>query len=120
MKCLPALCLTLVLAAGCSEKVNVSINCKTTAAPAVECVIKQTEGKSEVEVCWDFSATCRNGAIVKAARTCQKVKDGGEVTATITKDKLTDLDKCAGDGPPQAKVENLTINGKSAEWRASE
>jgi hypothetical protein len=66
-------------------------------------VLTQTKGKSEVEVCWDFSLSCPNGAEVKAARTCQKVKGGG-----------TDLDKCgAGDGAASAKVENLTLNGQT-------
>lgn len=62
----------LALLAGCSEKVNVNVNCVTTAAPSVECELKQTLGKSEVDVCWDFITTCANGAVVKAARTCQR------------------------------------------------
>jgi hypothetical protein len=104
--------LALILLAGCSENVGVSINCITTAAPAVECELKQTKGKSEVEVCWDFSATCANDAVVKAARTCAKVKDGGTAKAVIPADKLEGLDKCAGDKPPIAKVDNMTLNGK--------
>ncbi len=107
--------LAFVLLAGCSEDVKVKINCITTAAPAVECELTQTVGKSEVDVCWDFSATCANGAVVKAARTCQKIKDGGTATATITADKLAGIDKCAGDKPPTAKVENLTLNGKAGQ-----
>jgi hypothetical protein len=107
--------LVLVLLAGCGEKVNVSVDCITTAAPAVECDVKQTKGKTEVEVCWDFSATCENGAVVKAARTCQKVKDGGTVKATITADKLDGIDKCGGTKPPTAKVDNLTLDGKKGE-----
>jgi hypothetical protein len=110
-----ALALALVLLAGCSEKVNVSINCVTTAAPAVECDVKQTKGKTEVEACWDFSATCANGAVVKAARTCQKIKDGGSAKATIPADKLDGVDKCGGDEPPTAKVENMTLDGKAAQ-----
>jgi hypothetical protein len=107
--------LALVLLVGCSEHVNVSVDCVTTAAPAVECDVKQTQGKTEVEVCWDFAATCDNGAVVKAARTCQKVKDGGTVKATIPGDKLDGLDKCGGSKPPTAKVDNLTLNGKPPE-----
>lgn len=106
--------LAFLLLAGCGEKVLVNVDCITTAAPAVECDVKQTKGKGEVEVCWDFSATCANGAVVKAARTCQKVKDGGTAKATIPADKLDGLDKCAGDQPPTAKVENLTLNGKAS------
>src|SRR3954452_16514484 len=90
----------LCLLGACSEKVNVKVNCITTAAPAVECELKQTQGKSEVEVCWDFTATCDNGAVVKAARTCQRVKDGGTATATIPADKLDGIDKCGGSSPP--------------------
>jgi hypothetical protein len=109
------LALALILLTGCGENVAVSINCKTTAAPAVECELKQTKGKSEVEVCWDFSATCGNGAAVSAKHNCQKVKDGGTAQMTIPADKLEGLDKC-GTGPdnkpPIAKVENMTLNGK--------
>jgi hypothetical protein len=107
--------LALILLAGCSEKVNVHIDCITTAAPAVECELKQTKGKSEVEVCWDFTATCANGALVTAKANCAKVKDGGSTKATITADKLEGIDKCAGDKPPTAKVENMTLNGKKPE-----
>lgn len=106
--------LVLILLAACSENVKVHISCITTAEPSVECELKQTTGKSEVEVCWDFVATCDNGAVVKAERTCQKVKDGGTAKATIPADKLTGVDKCGGSKPPTAKVENMTLNGKSA------
>lgn len=104
-----------LLAAGCGERVNVSVHCITTAGPAVECEVKQTKGKAEAEVCWDFTATCENGAVVKAARTCQKVKDGGTYQVTIPADKLDGVDKCAGTKPPTAVLENMTIDGKAAE-----
>jgi len=104
---------TFSLLAGCGEKVAVHVDCITTAAPAVECTVKQTQGKGEVEACWDFTVTCANGNVVKAARTCQKVKDGGEVKTTIAADKLTGLDQCGGSGPPVAKVDHLTIDGKA-------
>lgn len=113
MKLAPLL-LVIGLAA-CTERVEVAVNCETTAAPAVECTVKQTKGKSEVDVCWDFTATCANGTVVKPARTCAKVKDGGETKATIPRDKLPNVDKCGGDKPPTAVVENLTINGKKPE-----
>jgi hypothetical protein len=99
------------LLGGCSEQVNVTVNCVTTAAPAVECEVTQTKGKAEVEVCWDFTATCENGVVVKT-HACQKVKDGGSAKTTIPADKLPDVDKCAGSKPPVAKVDNLTLNGK--------
>ncbi len=109
-------CVVLVaLLAGCSEKVNVHVDCITTAAPAVECTLTQNQGKSEVEVCWDFSVTCANGAVVKAPNTCHKIKDGATEKVTIPGDKLTDIDKCGGDKPPQPRLENLTLNGKKSE-----
>jgi hypothetical protein len=94
------------------EDVKVHIDCETTATPAVECDVKQTKGKSEVEACWDFAVTCANGAVVTAARTCQKVKDGGTAHTTIAADKLTGLDKCGGEGKPTGALTNMTINGK--------
>jgi hypothetical protein len=109
MKYLP---IAFMLLTGCGEKVAAQVNCVTTAAPAVECDVKQTKGKSEIEVCWDFDATCANGVEVKAPNTCQKVKDGGTVKVTIPADKLAGVDKCGGDKPPQAKMTNMTINGK--------
>jgi hypothetical protein len=111
MKFMPALLLLAIVACK-GEDVSVHVDCITTAAPAVECEVKQTKGKSEVEACWDFSVTCANGVVVKAPHWCQKVKDGGTVKATIPGDKLDGVDKCAGDGPPTAKLENMTINGK--------
>ena len=104
--------LALALLAGCKEEVLVSVSCTTTDKPSVECELKQTKGKAEVDVCWDWSATCDNGTVVKAQRTCAKVKDGATATATIAGDKLTGVDKCAGNKPPTAKVENMTLNGK--------
>src|SRR5215213_5765062 len=101
------------VATGCGEDVTVHIGCKTTAAPAVECDVAQTAGKSEVEACWDFAVTCANGGEVKAERTCQKVKDGATTKVVIPAEKLTGMDKCGGDGAPVAKVTGTTINGKS-------
>ena len=104
----------LVLASGCSEKVYVDVQCRTVEGPAIICDLTQKEGKSEVDVCWDFSATCENGAVVTAAHTCHKVKDGGTSSITIGADKITGVDKCAGTKPPTAKLENLTLNGKAS------
>jgi len=98
----------------CKEEVNVNVECVTTAAPAVECTVKQTKGKSEVETCWDFSVTCGNGEVVKAQRTCHKIKDGATDKVTIGADKLSNVEKCAGSAAPAAKLENLTINGKAS------
>jgi hypothetical protein len=106
--------LAFVLAAGCGENVKVEVLCETTAAPAIECDVKQTLGKSEVDVCWDFAVTCANGAVVTAERTCQKVKDGGTARAVVPADKLTGIEKCGGDKPPTGALSNLTINGKPA------
>lgn len=99
---------------GCSEKVYVDVQCRTVEGPSIICDLTQKEGKSEVDVCWDFSATCENGAVVKAANSCGKVKDGGTATVTIGADKITGVDKCAGTTPPTAKLENLTLNGKAS------
>jgi hypothetical protein len=104
----------VVLAAGCGEDVSAHVDCITTAAPAVECDVKQTKGKSEIEVCWDFSVTCANGAVVKAPNTCQKVKDGATAKVTIPADKLDGIDKCGGDKPPTGALSNMTINGKAS------
>jgi hypothetical protein len=107
------LALLALLFAGCGEDVSAHVDCITTAAPAVECDVKQTKGKSEIDVCWDFNVTCANGAVVKAARTCQKVKDGGSAKVTIPADKLDGVDKCGGDKPPTGALTNMTINGKA-------
>lgn len=109
-----ALVVALAVIGGCSEKVYVDVQCRTAEGPSVICDLTQTKGKSEVDVCWDFSATCENGAVVKAANTCGKVKDGGYATITIGPDKITGADTCGGSKPPTAKLENLTLNGKAS------
>ena len=99
--------------AGCEPiQVNVHVNCVTTKDSTVECTVQQTQGKVEVEACWDFTVTCPNGTIVKAPRTCQKVRDGGTQKATVPFDKLTNLDKCGGTGESKAVLSNLTLDGK--------
>ena len=112
MRILKVLAVGALLLAGC-ESVKVSVNCETVAGPAVNCDVKQLEGKKEVEVCWDFSVTCNNGTTVKPPRSCAKVKDGGETKYVIPSDKLAGAEKC--DGGPKATVSNLTIDGKKAE-----
>ena len=99
---------------GNAHEVNVAadLNCEVKSGPQVVCTVKQTKGTDELEACWDFTATCANGATLKAQRTCQKVKDGGEAISTTMSDKLTIAGEC--DGSPTAKVENFTINGKPA------
>ncbi|MBL9019653.1 MAG: hypothetical protein JNL83_36015 [Myxococcales bacterium] len=106
--------LVLVAAlAGCSEEVNVHVDCKTTAS-TVECSLHQNKGKSEVEACFDFIAVCDNGVEVKATKNCAKVKDGGTVGLTIPTEKLVNIEKCGGSKPPVAKADNLTLNGKAS------
>jgi len=97
---------------GCSEQVHVSVNCVTVADPAVECTLVQKQGKTEVEVCWDFEVTCGNGAVVTAPKTCQRIGGGSTAKARIEADKLNGLGKCAGDTPPKAVLSNLTLNGE--------
>ncbi|HTM19877.1 MAG TPA: hypothetical protein VL172_05195 [Kofleriaceae bacterium] len=100
----------------CSKhKVGVRVDCEVPTQEAVECTVEQTQGKDEIEACWDFEITCANGEVVGAPNTCTKVKDGGKEKVTIGRDKLTNADKCGGKGQPTAKVSNLTINGKKAE-----
>jgi hypothetical protein len=93
------------------ENVSATVNCVTTAVPSVECEVKETDGKTEVEVCWDFSVTCKNGTKIVPPRSCTKVKDGGAVKYTIPADKLPNVAQC--DGEPKAEMTNLTINGKA-------
>jgi hypothetical protein len=106
----------LFAVASCGEQVNVHVACKTTAAPAVECSVEQTAGKSEVEACWDFFAECGNGVVVEAPHWCAKVEGGKTVKVTIPGNKLTNVDKCGGDPAKlKAKMTNMTINGKPSE-----
>jgi hypothetical protein len=100
--------------AGCSEKVFVTVNCETVADPAVVCIVKQTKGKSEVETCWSFAATCENGTKVEAPRACVKIKDGATLTHRTEGAQLKNLDQCAGSKPPTATLTNLTINGEAS------
>jgi hypothetical protein len=102
---------TVLGLAGC-DKASVSVKCVTTAAPAVECDLTQTAGKAEVETCFDFEATCENGVVVKAPRTCGKVKDGGSTKVVIPGDQLENVGDCAGSSPPKVTLKNQTLDGK--------
>jgi hypothetical protein len=104
----------LLLVGGC-ESVKVNVNCATTNDATVECTVQQTQGKAEVEACWDFAVTCPNGNVVKAPRMCKKVGGGGTEKVSVAADKLTGLDKCAGSGAPKAELTNLTLDGKAAD-----
>jgi hypothetical protein len=102
---------SLLAFAGCKrESVKVQVLCETVEGPAVNCNVTQTEGKSEIEVCWDFSVTCTNGTKIDVPHSCTKVKDGGTTPYVIPGDKLVGAEKC--DGGPKATVTNLTINGE--------
>ena len=94
------------------EDVKVSVHCETVADPAVNCELNQTQGKGAAHVCFDFSVTCANGAVVTAERSCGDVADGKISKLRIAGDKLTGMDKCGGDGAPTGKVENLKITAK--------
>lgn len=108
-----ALSLALLLTACKGEDVSVHVDCIVKSGPQIDCEVKQTKGKSEVEACWDISGSCPNGATLKAERKCQKVKDGGTVTATIPADKIT-LGGPTCDANPTMTLSNMTINGKAA------
>lgn len=106
----------VVLLAACEVKVSeptkVDVNCETT-KDGLDCTVKQTMGKAEAEACWDFIVTCGNGTQVKPPRLCAKVKDGGSTKLSTPRDKLAGIESCGGDQPPTAKVENLTIDGRT-------
>lgn len=104
-----------LLAGGCGgEQLGVNVECEAKTREAVTCDVKQTAGKSEMDVCWDLTATCPNGEKVTAPRTCQKVKGGATEQATILRSSLTNVDNCQG-GKPTMQLANLTINGKKAQ-----
>jgi hypothetical protein len=110
MKALLAVVVMSCLAA-CGEQVSVSVECVSTAGPAVACDLLQKVGKSEVEVCWDFQVECGNGAIVKAPRTCHRLSGGAAAKVTIPGDRLEGIERCSGDTAPKATLSNLTIDG---------
>jgi hypothetical protein len=101
----------VVLLPGCQgESVNANVHCLTAVGPVANCEVTETEGKSEIEVCWDFTVTCKNGTKVEAKKNCAKVHGGGTTKHVIPGDKLKGAEKC--DGNPVAAVTNLTLNGK--------
>jgi hypothetical protein len=105
----------VMLVAACGETINVNVECETKSGdsgPNVECTVKQTKGKGEVEACWDFKATCPNAVVVTALKNCQKVKGGGTETMIIPTEKLTNVNDCQG--KPTVTLENLTLNGKKS------
>ncbi len=97
--------------AGCKgEEVGANVSCKVTPDTTVECNVQQTKGKSAIEVCWDFHASCANGATLEAARACAVVKDGGSAKTTIPSDKITIKGSC--EGQVTAEVANMKWKAK--------
>lgn len=107
------LAMSSLVAFGCKgEEVRANVNCKVTPIATVKCIVEQSKGTSEVEVCWDFSVACASGATLKAERTCTKVKDGSTESVTVPKENITIEGTCEGD--LTAELVNLTLNGKAS------
>jgi len=98
------------LTVGC-EPVEVSVNCEK-GTDGLDCEVKQTKGKAEAKVCWDYSMDCEGDVKVEAPNECLTVKDGGSAKVTIPTDKLKNLDKCTKSNG--AKVSKVTINGQES------
>lgn len=106
------LCVLVVSAVACKrEEVAALVNCEVKEGPTVECAVKQTKGRSEIDVCFDFSVTCANGAALEANHICQKLKDGGARNVVVPTDKIETKGAC--EGATNAAVTNMTINGKA-------
>lgn len=101
-----------LLVVGCKEEVNALVNCEAKTGPTVECAVKQSKGKAEIEVCWQFVSTCANNATLETERTCAKLKDGGARNVTIPTDKIKVTGNC--EGTPDARIVEMTINGDAA------
>jgi hypothetical protein len=111
MKHIVFVMLVVIASAGC-EKVESSVHCEIKQGPNVECIVKQTKGKAEIEVCWNYKAECANKSTLSAPKMCAKVKDGGSATTTASGDKLTISGPCEGE--VTGAVTDLTINGDKA------
>jgi hypothetical protein len=98
---------------GCKrEEVAALVNCEVKEGPTVECALKQTKGTSEIDVCFDFSVTCTNGATLEAERVCQKLQNRGARNVTVPIDKIKMSGACEGEAT--GAVTNMTINGKAS------
>src|SRR5215468_3795063 len=86
----------LALVAGCKEKVLAKVNCEVVEGPAVDCTVTETEGKTEIEVCWDFGVRCESGATLDAPRACVTVRDGETEKKNIPMDKIKVTGRCSG------------------------
>ncbi len=105
MKTLSLLVIALAGASACKgTEVSAHVNCKVNEDTSVACTIEQTKGKAEIEVCWDFKVTCKNGATLEALGTCGNVKDGQTTELTIGADKVKMEGTC--DSEPKAVIDN--------------
>lgn len=114
MKLVIALAFTvsaLAATTGCKgEEFSATVNCKVVEGGSVDCSIAQTQGKSEIEVCWEFKVACDSGATLEAPKTCARVKDGQTSSATIAAEKLTITGTC--DKVKDAEVKNIAWSAK--------
>lgn len=102
-----------LFALGCKEQVKAIVNCEVKDGPTVECAIKQTEGTTKIEVCWDFTVTCANKAMLDVQHACAKVKNGGATNLIIPSDKIKMTGTC--EGASEAAITGMTINGKASQ-----
>jgi hypothetical protein len=101
----------LQVVAACTHEVAALVDCEVTEGPVVECAAKQTQGRSAIEVCWDFSVTCANQATLEAKRICQRLQDGGARNVMVPTARLKMSGACEGEA--KGAVTNMTINGKA-------
>lgn len=100
--------LGLLLVAGCQSKVGAYVECRGTGA-GLSCEVTHREGDQSILVCWDFKATCANGATIVAPG-CETVAPGTKTSHFTPEGQFKTLGQC--DTVITGSVINLAFNGK--------
>lgn len=105
------LLLLALLAAGCTETVHTNVQC-LPGEDGFKCSITEDQGKADIEVCFDITLKCAEGAPIVGKHNCKHVSDGKTVELAVSNSNFPGADKCQLQG---MSLDNMTIDGKAGD-----
>jgi len=95
----------IVAACGSSKPSAPSIECEIQDGPSLVCQVRHPDTDHKYNVCWTYSATCKNGATFVSQDTCAKV-----IAPMVTEAKFSEPKYMKISGPCDVKVSTALTN----------